>query len=110
MIHFIIGFIITLIAYVVYALVKKYRNTKVENFFTRFFYSNYYCQSCNKRSHYACSKCDNCGFCITREGRGDCVQGDMYGPYFRRDCVIWDYNKSPSYSYYPTYPYRRLYF
>lgn len=64
-----------------------------------------YCSACGYKSRSGCSKCVNCGFCITTTGFGECVPGDSKGPYFREDCAIWEY-VSPYYwfSYYPIFP------
>lgn len=77
----------------------------MEPFYTSFnsFYKNY-CPSCGWRSRKSCSKCLNCGFCITAQGTGECVPGDSKGPYFRSDCAAWEYSNAYSY-----YPYSNLY-
>lgn len=50
-----------------------------------------YCRSCGYRSRRQCNKCTNCGFCVPYRGKGNCVPGDNRGPYFRSDCVDWEY-------------------
>lgn len=89
----------------------------VEGFYTYYGYYKNYCPSCGWRSRYSCSKCTNCGYCITASGYGECVPGDDSGPYFRNDCMYWEYGDP--YYYYPeshifpivktknTYPYYR---
>lgn len=74
----------------------------MENFYSSY-YKNY-CPSCNWRNRRTCSKCLNCGFCLTAEGTGECVPGDSNGPYFRNDCVAWEYGDQYQY-----YPYANLY-
>lgn len=77
------------------------------------FYAGYYkkyCPSCGWRSRHSCSKCTNCGYCVTSTGYGECVPGDSYGPYFREDCQYWEYGDP--YVYLPSrgrmfYPHRR---
>ena len=70
-----------------------------EGFFTHYGYYKNYCPSCGWRSRYSCSKCTNCGYCVTASGKGECVPGDSSGPYFRSDCAYWEYNDP--YLYYP---------
>jgi len=76
-------------------------NTKsgAENFYTYNGYYKSYCPSCGWRSRYSCSKCNNCGYCITPSGYGECVPGDSSGPYFRDDCLYWEFGDP--YYYYP---------
>lgn len=70
-----------------------------EGFYTYYGYYKKYCPSCGWRSRYSCSKCTNCGYCITPNGYGECVPGDSSGPYFREDCYHWEYGDP--YYYYP---------
>ena len=70
-----------------------------EGFYTNYGYYKKYCPSCGWRSRYSCSKCTNCGYCITASGYGECVPGDSSGPYFREDCQYWEYGDP--YYYYP---------
>lgn len=76
----------------------------VEGFYTDYGYYKKYCPSCGWRSRYACSKCTNCGYCITASGYGECVPGDSSGPYFRNDCMYWEYGDPYYY-----YPYSHIY-
>jgi hypothetical protein len=71
----------------------------VENFYSSLYYPYKYCKKCGTKSSRSCSKCTNCGTCVPYRGKPECVPGDSKGPYFRRDCAIWDYG-SPKY-YYP---------
>ena len=77
---------------------------KKEGFYTYYGYYKKYCPSCGWRSRYSCSKCTNCGYCITPSGYGECVPGDSSGPYFRSDCAYWEYS-DPYYN----YPYSHIY-
>jgi hypothetical protein len=52
-----------------------------------------YCPECGKLGNFQCSRCSNCGFCITERGSGECVPGDSVGPYFRQDCAVWNYGQ-----------------
>lgn len=70
-----------------------------ENFINYYGHFKSYCPSCGWRSRNSCSKCTNCGYCITASGYGECVPGDSSGPYFRSDCLYYEYG-SP-YEYYP---------
>lgn len=56
-----------------------------------------YCGGCGYFNRRECSSCTNCGYCTTIDGNGECVPGDNFGPYFRKDCADWEY----------TDPYRR---
>lgn len=50
-----------------------------------------YCTQCGWKSRTTCSDCNNCGYCIDYDGNGKCEPGDSRGPYFREDCVVWEY-------------------
>ena len=60
------------------------------------------CPNCGQRDQWQCYECSTCGWCITPEGFGECVPGDQYGPYFRKDCLYWDYG--PNYLWYRPAP------
>jgi hypothetical protein len=69
-----------------------------------------YCNNCGELGRTRCGECLDCGFCYTPDGNGECVPGDENGPYFREDCVDYEY-MTPAYIggiYYPRwyhYPY-----
>lgn len=68
-----------------------------------------YCTQCGWKTRTTCSDCNNCGFCIDRDGVGKCEPGDSRGPYFREDCVFWEYKpfvNNIDYVY-NMYPYRQ---
>ena len=92
-------FWILIVAIILLSTPTKYVPDKKEGFHTYFSYFKNYCPSCGWRSRYSCSKCINCGYCITAKGVGSCESGDSSGPYFREDCMIWDYGSN--YDYYP---------
>lgn len=53
-----------------------------------------YCPDCKGRTIGQCMRCFNCGF-IGRNGVGQCVKGDMYGPEKRESDTeekMWIYN------------------
>lgn len=50
------------------------------------------CPNCGKRSKSQCFTCGTCGWCVTPNGYGECVPGNKYGPFFRQDCVNWQYD------------------
>lgn len=72
---------------------KMTGDDKKEGFSVHDMYYKRYCGGCGRRSRLGCSKCTNCGFCVTSDGRGSCVSGDAHGPYFREDCAIWEYGE-----------------
>ena len=47
------------------------------------------CMNCGYADELECGNCSNCGYCISSGGKGECVPGDVTGPYFRDDCAIW---------------------
>lgn len=47
------------------------------------------CANCGYFDELECGSCPTCGFCIAPDGSGECVPGDINGPYFRSDCMIW---------------------
>jgi len=51
-----------------------------------------FCTNCDNRSYSTCANCTNCGYCYTSNGYGECVPGDENGPYFRTDCLNYEYN------------------
>lgn len=53
----------------------------------------YKCNSCDNKDEDACSKCQNCGYCV-RNGVGKCLEGSMSGPYEGRDCDEYWFSKS----------------
>ena len=93
----VISIILVVLLYVNY-------NKNTEPFYGYNSYYKNYCPSCGWRSRKSCSKCLNCGFCITAQGTGECVPGDSKGPYFRSDCAAWEYDSAYTY-----YPYANLY-
>lgn len=94
--------VILFVLVVVYHLLFK--NKLVEGYH---YYRTTYCGRCGYNTRYRCSRCTNCGYCITGKGHGECVPGDHVGPYFRNDCASWEYGY-PHDMYYPyTYTYPR---
>lgn len=84
-----------------------YTNNKTAETFAQ------YCKNCGYKSRRKCSDCVNCGYCVTFSGYGECVPGDERGPYFRRDCAVWEYyNPSLFYNpyYYNYYPHDYLFY
>lgn len=65
----------------------------------RQFYQNS-CYECTRRSYNSCGECANCGYCITPSGEGECLPGNVRGPYFRSDCVYWINSTNPFYYYF----------
>jgi hypothetical protein len=59
-----------------------YHNSQISENFVN------YCD-CNKFSYSPnqCLSCANCGLCINSYGQTKCVQGDINGPIFEKDCV-----------------------
>lgn len=96
--------VITIIILFILILLFSNRNETKEDFYTYNSYYKQYCPSCNWRSQRTCSKCLNCGFCVTKEGVGTCEPGDSRGPFFRNDCTTWEYGDVYQY-----YPYANLY-
>ncbi len=92
------------IAIIAAVLLYKFLNSSKEGFYTYNSYFKQYCPSCNWRTRYSCSKCTNCGYCITANGVGSCEPGSSAGPYFRKDCAYWQYS-DPSMYYPPSHYY-----
>jgi len=75
-------------------------NKKTEGFYTYGESYKRYCSSCGDLPNRAAvGSCTNCGICLTPTGNEEAVPGDQYGPYFRDDCLHWDYGNR--YEYYP---------
>ena len=66
-----------------------------------------YCGNCGYNDRTSCAGCTDCGYCINKFGYGECIPGDSRGPYFRDDCMYWEYDAPLSYYY--RYPYSHLY-
>lgn len=49
------------------------------------------CKECSGLNRINCGNCANCGFCYDYKGKGTCVPGDQNGPFFRSDCVDYEY-------------------
>ena len=73
-------------------------NCESKEHYTQYRYPKY-CKSCGEKSRSKCNNCVNCGYCLTPNGYGQCVTGDEKGPYFREDCVDYEYN-NPIFSYF----------
>ena len=50
-----------------------------------------FCANCGYYNPMSCLNCVNCGICHTPAGSAQCLPGDQNGPYFRADCVDWNY-------------------
>lgn len=61
------------------------------------YYTSYpsYCPRCDILDKEKCDSCINCGYCVTRSGKGSCVDGDSEGPLFATDCVQYTYVYDP---------------
>ena len=46
---------------------------------------------CYKHNKRECMKYSNCGLCI-KDGKMQCIPGDVQGPLFKEDCEDWMYN------------------
>ena len=66
-----------------------------------------YCGNCGYNNRMSCANCVDCGYCINKFKYGECLPGDAKGPYFRDDCLYWEYN-SPL-AYYYLYPYTHVF-
>ena len=88
-------FVVTIIIF----LIAQHGLIFSEHFETYYGYYKQHCPTCGWRSRNTCSKCTNCGYCISESGYGECVPGDEKGPYFRSDCKYWEFGDP--YYYYP---------
>lgn len=64
------------------------------------------CPNCGKRDKLQCFECKTCGWCLTPNGYGECVPGDLNGPYFRQDCLAWQSGSPITYNH-PLISYRQ---
>jgi hypothetical protein len=62
---------------------------KKENFITS---NKNSCTDCNFRSELSCLACSNCGYYINNLGAGECIVGDVNGPYFNNNNILWETN------------------
>lgn len=88
--------IIILIMIVIILNIKNRENSENRE---KFDYGNK-CLSCNNKSYHNCLNCESCGVCSTEFGDMYCTQGDINGPFERKDCYKWIYgNIYPQYYY-----------
>ena len=66
------------------------------------------CPNCGQRNKLQCFDCSSCGWCLTPNGYGECVPGNSNGPYFRQDCLAWEYNPTTFFHRRIHVPVRRL--
>jgi len=88
---------------------KCWSNNNVEGFYPYYGAYKKYCGSCSGRSIYSAGKCTNCGICYTQPKEGgplvsQSVAGDSRGPYFKKDCIYWNYGNP-----YHHYPYDHIF-
>jgi len=50
------------------------------------------CRNCGDLGSYGCSRCTNCGYCLSESGKWNCVPGDENGAYFADDCIAYQHN------------------
>ena len=94
------GIILFIVVYIIYYTCYESFDNTIQ---TKYIYPRY-CKSCGEKSRIRCNKCINCGYCFTPNGYGQCVTGDEKGPYFREDCVKYEYN-NPIFSYFRSWFY-----
>jgi hypothetical protein len=72
--------------------------THYPSFYPSFYPSLYqrYCSDCGDLDPIECDNCMTCGTCYTPNGYKECVTGDEYGPFFRSDCIDYQYNRLPT--------------
>jgi len=88
--------IIIFIVLLVILIIFNYKSK--ESFYSNYGHYKQYCPDCGWRSRNKCSMCRNCGYCITDSGQGKCVPGNGTGPFYREDCMYWEYG-DPYYYY-----------
>ena len=71
-------------------VILYFKKKNIEQFITSKF-SGKYCTGCGSKNRHKCSKCINCGYCFPQKAHPSCVPGDAQGPYFRDDCVQYEY-------------------
>lgn len=98
-------FWIAIIGLLIFYICIKNNNKEI------FIFKNKYCSKCNYNNRKKCSKCINCGYCHTIYGTRECIPGDSKGPYFREDCIFWEY-LNPRYwmNYYYIFPFYYPYY
>lgn len=70
---------------------SKNNTVNIENFYVSTQPKDSYCSECGTKGRRRCGECVNCGFCYTPNGYGECIPGDENGPYFREDCLNYEY-------------------
>lgn len=101
--------ILTLILILIFIFTQtKYNNKEGFNSLGYYGYRNL-CGNCGNLSRLGCYSCSNCGVCVTYDNKGlnyECLPGNEFGPYFRKDCLDWSYHLPYRYHTYNN-PYRR---
>jgi hypothetical protein len=75
------------IVFGVIMLIRYFTTEKFDDFHGNF------CKSCDNRTAGQCLNCANCGVAVNNN-RGNCVPGDMTGPYDRSQPQRWVYSDS----------------
>lgn len=75
------------IVFGVIMLIRHFTTEKFDDFHGNF------CKSCDNRTAGQCLNCANCGVAVNNN-RGNCVPGDMTGPYDRSQPQRWVYSDS----------------
>jgi hypothetical protein len=79
--------VFVLIIFIVLSLIGSYLNRN-EQFYP--YYGGNYCDKCDDKNKAQCMGCLNCGYCV-KNGRGECVPGQITGPDDKKDCASWIY-------------------
>jgi len=51
------------------------------------------CTCCNNKDNRQCLQCENCGICVNKNKKSQCVKGDVHGPYSKTiTCDKWKHS------------------
>jgi hypothetical protein len=53
-----------------------------------------FCMDCMDKTFNQCTQCFNCSWCVDKWGNGNCIGGDINGPYNAEKCALY-YNGDP---------------
>ena len=89
-----IVFIIILVVLIIFVMIQdkeSYKKLKqirssVEGFNNQ---AGRFCLKCRGKTFNQCVGCFNCGFCVDKYGRGQCIGGDHKGPFNFERCARW---------------------
>lgn len=87
-------------------------NENYQTILPNYYQTNDQCKSsCKSMDYVNCINCSDCGFSIDSSNKGQCIEGDVNGPFDKKDSVLWTFkNNTKGYpnGYENIYPYSEV--